>query len=408
MIEEEGQAIYNYKEYSLRHFGPIKHLYELYIKHYDGDPRDLDHLDRYLVTIRKMSRKLRRAADLRQYHYDRFIVTEEEPGHAHWRIGLNQIAQDAEDKVKYWEDQREVAWDQLSLVYDLPIVAQRIKNPDDYTNVIVVKQSKIIRPPSMSKKMRKALQKAQQEADNQTLDALLSNIVQSKDKIIQIIQSCKIVCTHSHTFDEFIARKDEFEYWNLYFFSSGKIRFSCKNEMFNMCSHLIESFITTKNFNYLMYFTLIIYRDEVVSKEEKTWIFACIFGLIERINNNDMMSNVFGSIFAYDYEHDGKKLIQFLEERYQKSGKRVCLSILSCTMIGKYYKACLYLNNMLHVISKRTTLENTQYIFKHSKMLHWALNLNTVKRIGRYVQTKPDVKFLKYYKDLCNQVRKKL
>lgn len=409
MNKEEGQAIFNYKEYFLRHFGEPKHLCDLYVGHYDGDPQDVHHLDQYLATIRVYSKKLRRAADLRQYHYEHFI-TIEEPGHAHWRVGLNQITEDAENKLKYWEEKRDSAWDQLPLVYDLAVISNRVKNPDDYTNITVIRPQKILRPPPISKRMQLALTKARKEAENQTLETLMVNFTAQKERIQSINASCAFDHLDTHTIGEFLAKKDDFDYWNL---MRSKITSTNQEEVFKMITHLKVAFCTTYNFNYLMHITKMRCWTTIMNDDEVYWIGEYMFALLgltkikdyKRVQVN--LSNLIGSIFCDDHEEDGKHLINCMSIMYKRTGDKKYQIIASCALIGKVYKACYHLQKLLYRTAKRTSVENVRFLIKHDKTIHRVLNLKfDEKMIDHYHQIRPDPKLIIFYKELCNLIYK--
>lgn len=63
-----------------------------------------DALQVYLKDAYTYTKRLCKAASLREAHYRAFVkgVREEDEGHRHWRRGLNALAQDAREKVEKW------------------------------------------------------------------------------------------------------------------------------------------------------------------------------------------------------------------------------------------------------------------------------------------------------------------
>lgn len=101
-------AIADYKEYAKKYLPNVKSLSELYWPHFElclttGEKDDLDRLSDYIKNLDIYTKHVAIAASLRQYHYERY-VTYEDRGHKHWRLGLNAIAADCQEKLKYWTD----------------------------------------------------------------------------------------------------------------------------------------------------------------------------------------------------------------------------------------------------------------------------------------------------------------
>lgn len=107
----EREAIRAYKDADaeLPEFETIKDLYAP-----DFDPEaypnldKIDALHRYIQEISPYCYNLSRAAHLRQLHYESFILPNgehtEDRGHKVWRENMNAIANDCNDKMRYWSE----------------------------------------------------------------------------------------------------------------------------------------------------------------------------------------------------------------------------------------------------------------------------------------------------------------
>jgi hypothetical protein len=97
MSPEEQAAIGAYKDYVRENLPPHNSLADLWYPDFDDKP-DIHLLERYVKKLEKYARKLETAASLRQLHYEKF-VTDEDPGHKHWRLGMIAVASDCKLKL---------------------------------------------------------------------------------------------------------------------------------------------------------------------------------------------------------------------------------------------------------------------------------------------------------------------
>ena len=110
IIEDEKSAIAAYKTYSRKYFPWVEKLSDFVVMNFDpnaykkdttfeGLKKYLDELDLYLGRLSK-------SADLRQYHFERWVKDRyvEEKGHKYWREGLNKIVEDGKEKYSYWSE----------------------------------------------------------------------------------------------------------------------------------------------------------------------------------------------------------------------------------------------------------------------------------------------------------------
>lgn len=178
LSEDEQDAIAHYKGYQKRHLPNVRALKDLYAADFDRDVYPdgdiVDGLKKYLDGLESYTRHVKRAAYLRQAHYEQYIlgVRNEEPGHTAWREGMNSLAEDCIEKLQYWS---QVYSDNLNAVFDRAIerkvhcIDLTVRNCDvRYTdnnahNVQKVdrmqKKQKIYRPPKISERERAKLNK---------------------------------------------------------------------------------------------------------------------------------------------------------------------------------------------------------------------------------------------------------
>jgi hypothetical protein len=71
-------------------------------------------LDCYLKELKPYTIRLVKAAQFRQEHYDAFIANKriEEIGHQKWRIEMNKLAKECQSMLTYWQNERELAFDE--------------------------------------------------------------------------------------------------------------------------------------------------------------------------------------------------------------------------------------------------------------------------------------------------------
>lgn len=109
MDSAERDSINAYKTYQIKNLPNVKRISGLWVPNFhksnypnldeiSGIKQYLNDLEPYLKVITKASR-------LRQLHYDNWIKnkTIEDDGHKYWRIELNKIAHDAQEKYAYWK-----------------------------------------------------------------------------------------------------------------------------------------------------------------------------------------------------------------------------------------------------------------------------------------------------------------
>lgn len=108
MDDDEREAIRGYKKYQDTHLPAANRLYDLVAPNFD--PENYETTDRisalrqYLDELQPYVAVLVRAAHLRHQHFLYFLQDREgeDDGHKNWRLGMNDIAADAQEKLEYW------------------------------------------------------------------------------------------------------------------------------------------------------------------------------------------------------------------------------------------------------------------------------------------------------------------
>jgi len=163
----EIEAIDAYKSYARKYLPNTETISGLWAPDFDFSfyrcNSSLDALSRYLDDLCPYMHVLRKAAKLRQQHYERFIKNDpdrtEDSGHKHWREALNAVALDAWQKHEFWRVKWSEKFDELirnhrPRISDICKVAA-VRNVDFSENAKAKPSTKIVRPPSLSKKERK-------------------------------------------------------------------------------------------------------------------------------------------------------------------------------------------------------------------------------------------------------------
>lgn len=101
------QTCFKYKEYAQKYLPQKKTLVDYEVPDFnyiEGELDELAQLELYLKELFVYKKHLTKSARLRQEHYLEFIKNKvhETPKHEHWRIGMNKIAEDSEEKYQYW------------------------------------------------------------------------------------------------------------------------------------------------------------------------------------------------------------------------------------------------------------------------------------------------------------------
>ena len=161
--DQEGLAIAKYKDYQQNNLPNANTLKELVCPDFELASYKplgiIDALKIYITEVQSYSKVLSRAANLRQEHYIHFIKgkKDEEEGHKYWREGMNQIALDARNKLKYWKNIHKDEFEKLlkskELMEERMSKAPKIKTDiQDTFNPDIVKKPKVFpKMPRMSK-----------------------------------------------------------------------------------------------------------------------------------------------------------------------------------------------------------------------------------------------------------------
>jgi hypothetical protein len=107
-VKAMKENVRGYKEYALKYLPQYDHLWEYEVPEFDKDAYEGDDelckLEMYKKEVGSYLHRLRQSAHLRQLHYEEFIEgkMEEDPAHAAWRIGMNNIVEEGEQTLEYW------------------------------------------------------------------------------------------------------------------------------------------------------------------------------------------------------------------------------------------------------------------------------------------------------------------
>lgn len=201
----EGDFIKAYKDYARKHLphtGTLGGLWAPdfdktnYMKRCNNDL--LGCVELYLKEMKPYAQVLIKAAYLRQIHFERWIQNkrEEDPGHRHWRIGMNLIARDAAEKVKRWTTQQDRLLTKAINHFEKTHTSTRWVEISEFAHVrnvidksISVKTNKQVKRPMLStaerNKRRRAKCKKREREDNKQIDAAIENVEIHSDNLLE-------------------------------------------------------------------------------------------------------------------------------------------------------------------------------------------------------------------------------
>lgn len=152
----EKAAIEKYKTYQLK-VSSKGSLNSLALQDFDPDSYEgidtIDALKLYLDQSKKYVKVLKNAADYREEHYRQFIKPikgkEEEEGHKVWRLGMNRLAKEAEDKYLKWKKTHENLLEKLikknknvsNIPTDKKKKSRKRSKPKESNQLIVIKRT---------------------------------------------------------------------------------------------------------------------------------------------------------------------------------------------------------------------------------------------------------------------------
>jgi len=206
LSEAERQALKRYHDAEL-YLPKSKKLSDYWVADFDynyyselypnADP--LDALGIYLNELKAWLPRFRAATLLRQEHYERFLKAEdrEDSGHRNWRLAMNLVLKDTEDKYAYWSNIWQNKMDDLARTHESKLSAIReiasMKRVDlpkpEKSSTKTETRIKIVQPPPISEKelrKRKEAEKEEREkTDMQALSVALSERVEESETYIQ-------------------------------------------------------------------------------------------------------------------------------------------------------------------------------------------------------------------------------
>ena len=201
-MQLEGDDIGLYKEYQKKHLPNKLKLKDYWAPDfnesaYPGLDR-VDAMQAYLNELRPYANVLQRAAYLRQRHFELYLDDDSEHlGHRHWREGMNEIAQDAQDKLTYYTKVHEQLLTKAITKYEKLVSKQMLRNttrlimsvtlPEDERNIVVTRSTRVARP-RISKAERKARKQAEKDVLQQIIQENEQTTRERKAKVDNIVE----------------------------------------------------------------------------------------------------------------------------------------------------------------------------------------------------------------------------
>lgn len=216
LTNREKDCIQRYKEYAKKNLPMTETLQGLWAP--DFEPNENETLDEQISTLRlyldhlkKYSDRLMKTAELREKHYLLFIKNkrEEDIGHKKWRLGMNEIAKDAEEKFEYWN----ATHDRIFKSYCHKMCNRRKPPPKSIHCVNVDFETDkrflqtIIQKPKMSDKEKKRRRKERQKEKKRKREKETSMFDFIKQKQIDVQQISNKLKTHKTIDFDYLSKR---------------------------------------------------------------------------------------------------------------------------------------------------------------------------------------------------------
>ena len=205
-FQEMKTHVYEYKEYFRNNLPQFNTLWQYAVPHFDKTAYEnldeLSSLELYKKETTEYLKRLKKAAHLRQLHYDNYIHGKhiEDPGHTAWRLGMNRLVEEGEIILAYWCKYSDQLFQEH--VESTPIVNEYL----DALNVeyeppekATVKKRKPTKPPRLSKSEMQARRRARIERlqikdmlEHEMLDQLVKKNEEDYGSSFTSIKECKL------------------------------------------------------------------------------------------------------------------------------------------------------------------------------------------------------------------------
>jgi hypothetical protein len=149
-------AIARYKSYQKKYLPNVRNIEGLYAPDFDSEayPGDaLDALGQYLEDLTRYTTHICTAAQLRQEHYEQYVV-QEDPGHKVWREGMNEVAIDCQSKLEYWTRVYDSRWNAAVMAQERKIENMNLTAKNCEYSPVEADVREVVRPPKISARAR--------------------------------------------------------------------------------------------------------------------------------------------------------------------------------------------------------------------------------------------------------------
>jgi hypothetical protein len=329
---EESQLIRDYKKAQNKVIPNILSSDQIWAMDFNQlDYPNLDYvssLRAYLDELEPYMRGLVRAAELRQLHYNQFYrgkeeVRAEDEGHRYWRLLMNEIAEDAVEKYKYWTDAHD---DELDLIIDdfeRTTVAEERQRLKQYQREERDRQQKLNREqsereqrqirliersmrPEQTEEEREAFRRErirQAEQKRAEDEELLNNLIEDKTKYVNNSKISKKKMGRTISPAELTHQLSNVGYQLSYlskFFRAGKIFrldpnitiFGNTNELLHLAVYLLTP--------YDYYSQLYVYRSKVPEVEYEEYLAKA---------ENEPVAEIYQNRPEYEYKFANSAMI---------------------------------------------------------------------------------------------------
>ncbi len=169
-FQKMGAHVHEYKEYFRQKLPQFDTLWQYAVPHFDEtaypDLDKLSGLELYKKETTEYLKRLQKAAQLRQAHYESFICGKivEDPGHTAWRLGMNRLVEEGEAILAYWQTYSDELFQEHVERTKPVVVNEYLDTPNvEYVEKAKVKKCKPAKLPRLSQSEIQARRQARIE-----------------------------------------------------------------------------------------------------------------------------------------------------------------------------------------------------------------------------------------------------